>query len=69
MPTAKDRLSVTIEPEWKPFLETLKRTQFYDKSYAKMWRHIIKMGMDAIATNTEYGQAEKRREASEKSTA
>jgi hypothetical protein len=51
MPTNKKRIMVTIEPEWEPKLDELKRNVFYNTSASAMLRYIMERGLNAIETD------------------
>lgn len=48
MTQQKDRMMVTLEPEWKDELDRLKKEVFYDKPKSAMVRHIMAKGLKAI---------------------
>ncbi len=48
MSTSKKRLSITLQPEWEPVMDKLKKDKFYDKPYSNVIRHLIELGLKAV---------------------
>ena len=44
------RAMVTLEPEWMPVLDQLKKEQFYNDTRAEMFRYIISLGLATLKT-------------------
>ena len=39
---------ITLQPEWEPELERLKKDQFYNETQAEMFRYIISRGLEVL---------------------
>ena len=52
MSTSKKRLSITLQPEWEPVMDKLKKDKFYDKPYSNVIRHLIELGLKAVKALT-----------------
>ena len=45
MSTYNKRAMVTLQPEWEPILDQLKKERFYNASQAEMLRYVIGTGL------------------------
>lgn len=41
------RAIFSLRPEWRTDLDRLKQEQFYDVSYAEMYRQLLRLGIEA----------------------
>ena len=48
MPTKDRRLMLTVSDEIESDAADVKKDLFYDKPYSEMYRHLIRMGLDAL---------------------
>lgn len=46
------RIMVSVSPEVRDEIDTLKKNDFYDKPYAELYRKIIRMGLDKMKEET-----------------
>lgn len=53
MATKNKRAMISLPPEWEAEIAETKKECFYDKSYAEMYRHLIRTGLDLIKGNHE----------------
>ena len=44
------RAMVTLQPEWAPMLDQLKKERFYNDTRAEMFRYIIGRGLETLKT-------------------
>ena len=51
MPTKMKRFTLTVTPEMEVYLDELKRTEFYNKSCAEMYRYILDTGLNIIESD------------------
>ncbi len=42
------RMMISLNPEWEPKLNKLKKEKFYNSSKAEMFRYLIKIGLEAL---------------------
>lgn len=42
------RTMVTLQPEWEPVIEQLKKERFYNSTQAEMFRYIIGRGLESL---------------------
>lgn len=61
MATSLKRLSVTLQPEWEPDLDELKRTAFYDKTKADVIRYLIELGLETWRNQNDSRQRANKR--------
>lgn len=48
------RLMLTIPEELKQEVDKVKQQEFYDKSYAELYRYIIRLGLDKACDEQKY---------------
>lgn len=48
MANVMERLMVSIPPDVKNEIDTVKQREFYDKPYAELYRQIIRLGLDKL---------------------
>lgn len=48
MANTRERLMVSIPAEVKREIDAVKQREFYDKSYAELYRQIIRLGLDKM---------------------
>lgn len=48
-----ERLMVSIHAEVKSEIDTVKQREFYDKPYAELYRHIIRLGLTKMRETTD----------------
>lgn len=52
MAKTMERLMVSIPKDVKSEIDAMKQQDFYDKSYAELYRHIIRMGLTKMKEMT-----------------
>ncbi len=52
MPTDMKRFTISATPEMIKAAEELKKCEFYNKTYAEMYRHILLAGLDSMKANS-----------------
>ena len=53
MAKTMERLMVSIPTDVKSEIDAMKQQDFYDKSYAELYRHIIRMGLTKMKETAE----------------
>ncbi len=53
MAKGMERLMVSIPAEVKSEIDTVKQREFYDKPYAELYRHIIRLGLTKMRETTD----------------
>lgn len=48
MKAENKRIMITIPPDLAEEIQSLKKEKFYDKSYAEMYRQIIRTGLECV---------------------
>lgn len=48
MATKMARLMVTVPQEVKNNIDNIKKNEYYDKSYAELYRQIIRLGLEKM---------------------
>lgn len=63
MANGMERLMVSIPTEVKSEIDIVKQQEFYDKPYAELYRHIIRLGLTKMRETV---KKEERRKSNEK---
>ena len=60
MNTYSKRMMVTLQPEWEPILDQLKRERFYNSTRAEMLHYVISRGLQVLREEQACGQPDRK---------
>ena len=52
MPTDMKRFTISATPAMMQIADELKKSEFYNKTYAEMYRQILMVGLDVMKANS-----------------